>query len=255
MRDTFYFMECHSVVLLVVAAAVVSCSGSPPKVNLVGQETAARERCIPIPPTPVEKVTFFDSITGNSTTEPWAQAKKDMLLNALLPNQECLSSTTQLNANGSVSFASAGITAEAGEYTSTLDYSMYRIEPVSSDPNKPSGQVHVGVSIRVKADVVTTKAGVNIGSLMAIGAAAQESSASGKMQVYVIGIDSPDVIQLFPTPTTIDQTSIQKTLEAVASIKAKIPDAVLRPHTLELCLSNADPTSTVQGAKAKLMSR
>ena len=240
-----------------VSLILVGCGGfSQPKLGLIKQDLAARERCIPVSPVPEDKVTFTDA-TGSSKTEFWSQlAEKDIVQYGLLPNEEALSSTTQLSGSGEVSFASAGISADAGEYTSTLDYSVFRIEPLAASSGKSLGQSHVGVSIRVKADVVTMTSNVNLGSLMAIGAAAQAAAARGKMQVYVIGIDSPDVIQLFPTPTTIDETSIQKTLEAVASIKAKIGDTatVLRPHVLEICLNN-DPQSTVAAAKSALMAR
>jgi len=216
---------------------------------MLKQDVYARERCIPVTPVPSPSVTFTDS-TGATKTESWGQlATSDVMANALLPNQQGLSSTSQIDVSGGVTFASAGVTADAGDYTSILDYSLYRVEPLQGK----IGEQYVGVAIRVKADVVTTKAGVNLGSLMAIGVAAQENSASGKMQVYVIGVGSPDVIQLFPTPTVIDQTSIQKTLESVASIKAKIANSTLRPHILEICLNN-DPknTATVGAVKASL---
>lgn len=219
-----------------------------PQGVMLKQDVYARERCIPVTPVPSQNVTFPDGKTGVTTTTSWAQLTPGAIIESgLLPNQQGLSSTSQIDVNGSVTFAGAGVTAEAGDYTSVLDYSLYRVEPL---PNK-AGQQYVGVAIRVKADIVTTKAGVNLGSLMAIGAAAQENSASGKMQVYVIGIGSSDVIQLFPTPTTIDQTSIQKTLESVASIKAKIATSTaLRPHILEICLNN-DPNNKVSVSMVK----
>jgi len=234
----------------------VACGGAP-KVSRLPEDSAAKGQCLPISPVPSERVTFLDD-AGTQRSEGWAQLTKAEIL-GLLPNQECLSSTTQLDATGGATFLSAGITAEAGEYTSTLDYALFRVEPITPGltASNRSGQAHVGVTIRIKADVMTTKAGVNLGSLMAIGAAAQEQSASGRLQVFVIGVDSADIVQLFPTPTVIDQTSIQKTLEAVASIKAKIadPQTTLRPHTFEVCLANADKAQTVTAAKQSLLQK
>jgi len=39
---------------------------------------------------------------------------------------------------------------------------------------------------------------------------------------HAIGLNSPEITGLFPTPSTIDESSIQRALEAIAVIKSKI---------------------------------
>jgi len=75
----------------------------------------------------------------------------------------------------------------------------YRVEDVSEGADgsgESLGTARIGVGLRIKAVVQTTEVGLNLGSLIAIGA-------------EVIGIDSPDVTNLIPLTSEIDQTSIQ----------------------------------------------
>ena len=111
----------------------------------------------------------------------------------------------------------ASVTAESGQYIVIMDFMKYLVEPVIDDQtNKEIGMGRVGVGLRMTATINTSKAGINLGSLLAIGVAAQIGSLRGTLTVDIIGIDSPDIPNLLISNSTIDETSIQKTLESIA---------------------------------------
>ena len=78
--------------------------------------------------------------------------------------------------------------------------------------------------MRLTAIVTTTSAGINLGSLFALGVAASANKLSGTMTVDSIGIRQAGNAGPILTNATIDETSIQKTLEAIAVIQSKIAD-------------------------------
>lgn len=132
-----------------------------------------------------------------------------------------------------VPVAGASIAQNIGTYHIVMDYMKYRIEPLYNHSTK-SFLVYakIGVGMRIVANIRTRKGGVNLGSLFAIGASASTGDINGDIAVEIIGIDSPDIINLTPLTATIDQTSIQSALQALASIKSKIndPSITITPH-------------------------
>ena len=47
-----------------------------------------------------------------------------------------------------------------------MDYMKYRVEAIFDESNQFIGNGRVGVGIRIKAEVETTKKGVNLGSII-----------------------------------------------------------------------------------------
>ena len=82
----------------------------------------------------------------------------------------------------------------------------------------------VGVGLRLTAKVTTNKANINLGSLLALGIAANLDQLKGTMTVDTIGIRISGSGGPILSNTTIDETSILKTLEALAVIQSKIAD-------------------------------
>jgi len=68
----------------------------------------------------------------------------------------------------------------------------------------------------------------------------------------VIGIDSPDVTNLIPLTSEIDQTSIQGALQALASIKTKISEADTRltPHVVAIRQAKAGAVQRIKDSTA-----
>jgi len=108
------------------------------------------------------------------------------------------------------------------------------------------------VGLRIKAVVQTTEVGLNLGSLIAIGAEARRGTLRGGISVDVIGIDSPDVTNLIPLTSEIDQTSIQGALQALASIKTKISEADTRltPHVVAIRQAKAGAVQRIKDSTA-----
>ncbi len=140
-----------------------------------------------------------------------------------LNNQSSYVVIERIDADGKLSYSDASLSGEIGSYKVIMDYCIYTILPVKND-EVVIGYKKIGVGIRVTAAITTTKANVNLGSLLAIGLGAKTGSLNGALLVDVIGITSNDVTNLVPLTADIDQTSIQTVLQAVAAIKSKIHD-------------------------------
>lgn len=169
------------------------------------------------------KKVFWEDLTN-------AQANPELSL------ERSFVSIKKIETSGAVSVASAKFTAEAGKYKTIIDYAKYR-DDVISPGDVPC---KVGVGVRISADVVTTKADIDLGSLFAIAFAAKSGYLSGQIEVLKIGIDSPSLSLILPPPSEINDTSLQNALQAVAGIRAKLYDAdtKIRPHILAVKYQN-----------------
>jgi hypothetical protein len=192
----------------------------------------------PTDPLPAEMVMVYDEELGELKPTLWAALLDEAgTVRDLLPLQSAEVSVSKTDMSGSVSYLTSSLTAGSGAYTVTMDYMKYRVEDVHDDEtNAFIGNARVGVGLRIKAVVQTTETGLNLGSLIAIGAEAKRGTLREGIAVDVIGIDSPDVTNLIPLTSEIDQTSIQSALQALASIKTKISDddTRLTPHVVAL---------------------
>lgn len=177
----------------------------------------------------------------------WADlSKNNDLINTYLPNHNASVVVIKKDESGSLKFLTATLSGDAGSYRVLMDYMKYRIEPIYSDANEAGKQEYlgtgkVGVGLRISADVVTYKTGVDLGSLLALGVAASQGYLKGSLSVDVIGIDSKDVTNLIPLNAVIDESSIQQALQALASIKTKLhdKDVILTPHVIAVRSANS----------------
>jgi hypothetical protein len=193
----------------------------------------AYQEFVPVDPIESPKVTFYDS-TGASVTKAWAQLTNKQIRD-LLPNIYTDIAVAKRDASGNLIYLVAKATTEAGDYRVVMDYTRYRPESVvDSTSKKELGTRRVGVGMRMTADIHTTKSNIDLSSLFALGVAAFLSKLSGSLAVHILGIGPADVDSLTLTNAKIDETSIQKTLEGMAAIKAKIADdnTVLTPQVL-----------------------
>ena len=217
-----------------------------------------------IDPLPSKGVTYVDPKTGEDIHKAWAQLGNEQI-RELLPNIDAEISVEKLDANGNLTYLVAKASATIGTYRVTMDYAQYRLEPVSesiinkskpnggksNNPNNAVGFGRIGIGLRMTADVNTKKADINLGSLLALGVAASLNYLKGSLKVEIIGIGSADVGNLVLLPSVIDEGTIQKTLESMAAIKAKISDSKLTPHIL--AVKTTDTTYTTRDVKASLI--
>ena len=189
---------------------------------------------VPIDPMPSPKITYYDP-SGNPVTKAWAELSTAEIAGKRLCNIHTEISVARRDTSGNLTYLVAKATAEAGDYRVVMDYSQYVpesvVDPVSG---REIGQGRVGVGMRMSADIHTTKAGIDLGSIFALGVAASTSKLRGSLTVDIIGVSSSDIGNLVVTNATIDASSVQKTLEGMAAIKVKIPEAgtTLTPQLL-----------------------
>lgn len=185
----------------------------------------------PADPVPVEKVERFKD--GRMENVFWASLPDDEK-RKLLPIQSSQVFVQKTDVSGKVGYLTAAVSGARGSYTVFMDYMKYLVEDVHDNTGRFLGSAKTGVGLRVKATVVTNSADLNLGGLLNIGLEAKLGNLKGEISIDVVGIDSPDVINLVPLSSEIDQTSIQTALQALASIKAKIGDqsTTLTPHLI-----------------------
>jgi hypothetical protein len=201
----------------------MGCASSMPISSSQLLDASSVGKFLPIDPQRSDQVSYFDS-SGKEVATTWSALPKEQILD-LLSNQDAVITTSKVESSGSVKYLTSGITAEAGTYRVTFDYMNYRPIDLTDPATKaPVGQGRVGVGLRIKAEIETRKADIDLGSLIALGLAAKQGNVRGTLNVVALGLSSQDIRTLFPTPSQIDETSIQKALEALAAIKAKIGD-------------------------------
>lgn len=177
---------------------------------------------IPIDPLSADSVEIFND-EGQFEVVKWASLDNDTK-RKLLPNQTATMTTYKLESSGEAKYLTSVVSGETGTYRVIMDYAQYRTDPLISEDGINLGSGRVGVGLRIKAEIQTFEANVDLGSLIAIGFAAKANQLRGRLEVHALGINSPEITTLFPTPSTIDETSIQKVLEALAAIKSKLGD-------------------------------
>lgn len=192
--------------------------------TVIPREKSATDWVIMDPPLRSPRVTFADSISGEDITKAWTQLSNREILK-LLSNTRTEISVGKFNKNGTINYLVANATAEVGSYRVIMDYTPYLVEDaIDPSDNKKIGDARVGLGLRLTANITTYEAGVNLGSLMALGAAARLNQVQGSMHVDTIGIRLNNFGGTILSSTTIDETSILKAVEALAVIQSKIAD-------------------------------
>ena len=211
--------------LAALVAIVLSSGCATTEVPRSAIPVGATDWIIMDPPLRSPRITFPDSTTGQEVTKAWTQLSNGEIVN-LLSNTRSEISVGKFSSDGKVTYLVAQATAEAGAYQVIMDYTPYIVED-AVDPNSKDkiGDARVGVGLRMTAKVTTQKANINLGSLLALGIAANLGQLRGTMTVDTIGIRIAGSSGPILSSTTIDETSIQKTLEGLAVIQSKIADA------------------------------
>jgi hypothetical protein len=133
-----------------------------------------------------------------------------------------------VDTQGNVQYLVAKAAAETGDYVVVMDYTKYMVV----DTPTPPGSGRVGVGMRVKAQIHTMSANVDLSSLFKLGVAASTNQLQGNLSVDIIGIGGADDLILLPSP--IDESSVQKSLESLAGVKSRMltDSATLTPQLM-----------------------
>ena len=177
---------------------------------------------IPIDAMPSPTVEYTNT-QGQTVTTAWSALSNDQR-RGLLPNQTSTMTTYKLDTSGEAKYLTAGVTGKAGTYRVVMDYALYRSDSLVNASGNHLGSGRIGVGLRIKAQIQTYEAGIDLGSIIALGFAAKGNKVKGNLEVNCLGINSPEITAIFPSPSAINETSIQNALEALAAIKSKISD-------------------------------
>jgi hypothetical protein len=236
--------------LAVSVCVIEGCSNMvvvPHQLTLVGPNTY--NDFLPVDPLPSPQITYPDSTTGAMVTKAWTQLSNAEIQN-ILTDTHAQITVGKFDADANLTYLAGKVTGQVGTYRVIMDYCEYVSELVKDENGKTIGQGRVGVGLRLTADVTTKSANVNLGSLLALGVAASTDQLSGTMSVDSIGIRIAGDGGPILSNTTIDETSIQKTLESIAVIQSKIADTStkLDPQLLAVkpISSNINPTDVAK---------
>ena len=170
--------------------------------------------------TPVDKA---DPIAIPQSVQNKINALKDSLANniailKLLPYETTSIVITKISGDGSLSFATAEVTAKGESYKTIYEYSLYDLVVDNGKTYK------VGICVRVVADFKSLGAGLKIGSIFGVNADFKFDKISGQLLVEKIGINSTSITNLYPSIPEINPTTIQEALKQTAVIKSKVGD-------------------------------
>ena len=152
----------------------------------------------------------------------------------MLPDETVRLAIGRVEASGGVSYGVAKIGVKGERYVTILDYlksdtiTVPEIkeaadgEATSAVPSRTPVPTYVGVGLRLTANFAVTEGSVDLGNLIAIGAAAQAKQIIGTLVVQSLGLSGKNVE--LPIPSDISPSSIQHALVAIGTIKSKIYD-------------------------------
>lgn len=108
-----------------------------------------------------------------------------------------------------------------------VDFMKWRAEPLDDLSGTNYGWVRAGVGLRLIIDITNGDAQIG-GSLLALAASAKAGDIDGSISVELIGIDSSEVTLSMPFTVDLSEDNIQKVIEALAIVKAKLYDKTTR---------------------------
>lgn len=158
---------------------------------------------------------------------------------AYLGDTRVVVTLAKVTGSGELSYLTGKITADKGKYVAFMDYANFFIDDLT-DGQDVIGRARVGVGLRLVARVATKKRGIDLGSILKIGFAANKSELSGELEVRAIGVTSKEIQNLLPgSLPNLDESSIQRALEAMAAVKTKIynSETSVQPRIMAVALN------------------
>jgi hypothetical protein len=219
----------------------------------------------PIDPIPI-KVSPFNSSASN--------------ILQILPDETMRLAIGTKQGSVGVTYGPANIGYAGSNYLVTLDYIKYTTMPLglmktpsavgtkiaevySLATNNQSPDVivpaYVGVGVRLEANISVNQGSVNLGSLTAIGVAAQAGNISGTLLVQSLGMSGQAVSSAITIASDINPTTIQNALVAMGTIKSKVYDAgssiTIMPRVVGIYDDIGGGASTMNGIIASLLEK
>jgi hypothetical protein len=138
----------------------------------------------------------------------------------------------KVTAGADIKYATAGLSGKKETYEVTVSYIQYNnyVDEVNGVAYK------YGIAMRMVANITTKEAGIDLGSLIAIGFSAKRQKVIGSLIYKSSGMTSRDIQALIPLPSEISPSSIQNCIQAMATIKSKLLDieTILTPTVIEI---------------------
>ena len=171
----------------------------------------------------------FQPVAPIDITEQFDQ---DVVLLAEFPNDAVSVAVRKIKEGGSVVYGPAVLSMKGSTYEVKVDYIKYRTQQYPGSEEI----LREGFGVRMIASIQTSENNIDLGSLYALGVAAEQSKLTGTLTMETMGISGETITPLIPIPSKIDVSTIQNVLQAAAAIKSKIYDnsngVSVRPQVL-----------------------
>ncbi|MHB8523804.1 MAG: hypothetical protein ACYDH9_24035 [Limisphaerales bacterium] len=107
------------------------------------------------------------------------------------------------------------------------------------------------------ANVLVNEGSIDLGNLIAIGAAAQAKKVSGTLIIQALGISGEGISSSIPIPSEINTTTIQNAIMALGTIKSKIylDETSISPRVVAVYNNPGGGAETINGFISSLLER
>ncbi|MBI3134383.1 MAG: hypothetical protein HYZ14_06860 [Bacteroidetes bacterium] len=146
---------------------------------------------------------------------------------------------------GGLKFATNALSAKKNSYEMVFDFTAYSSQPIYDNKKQIIATGKLGVTTRLKANIITKSKNLNLSDLFQIGIYASQEKLTGTLSIEIIGISSPEIVAMIPVPAELNVTSVQSSLQSLAAIKAKIFDESTRLHPQILAIRPETTTNTI----------
>jgi hypothetical protein len=200
-------------------------------------------------PAPLDYKVFDGRLFSEIFTD---EANNAIVIN-LLPNELSHKNIVKITSKDEVSYSAIELSEAKTRYIVKTDYIKYTTLPVKKDSETGEiiGVARVGVGMRIEATLYTSKKGITVTDLYALGVnAGVKGALKGHITCSVMGIEAEEVTAGFPVNAEVSPTSIAATLQSLTMVKQAIydNDSHLTPQVLEIKY-----TSDYQSGAANIM--
>ncbi|PHX05153.1 hypothetical protein [Vibrio splendidus] len=184
-----------------------------------------------------------------------------------LPDETMRIAIGELDSKGSLTYGPATVGVAGNSYIVILDYMKFNTNalPVivtSNDFGQKSASLtkdrnqanvivptYIGIGLRMTANIKVNKGKINLGSLFALGAAAESKQISGSMVIQTLGISGESISSIMPMPSEISSTTIQNAILALGTMKAKMydDDTHITPRVIGVYNNLGGGSETING--------
>ena len=150
-------------------------------------------------------------------------------LKRLLPDFNIDFYIRKIGAEGKVMYGISAVTGAPGTYEIIYDITKSTTVPVTGSGSPasttPSSFIKVGVGIRIKAVVTTSKSNIEISNLNHLALAEANGDLRGGLSFLLFGLVGEEVINMAPNSTAmINITSIDSFMQSIAILKSRLYD-------------------------------